>query len=106
MKAKKGQQIDHINGNKLDNRKKNLRFCTYTQNRCNMGPQLGRKGKKSRFKGVSLRTDIKIVSWMARIVIYGKVKNLGCHRTEEAAAKAYNKAAKIYHGEFAYLNKI
>jgi hypothetical protein len=97
--ATKSFQVDHINQNKLDNRKDNLRLCNNRQNQGNM-PK--RKGGSSKYKGVH-RKDGK---WQARITTGSKRISLGYFLTEEGAAQAYNEAAPTYFGEFAYLNVI
>lgn len=97
-KAPDGMQVDHINGNRLDNRSKNLRICTNQQNNWNKGP---RKGK---YKGVHWSKTHK--RWVAQITENYKTRHLGHFMTAEAAALAYNAAAKELHGEYAYLNKV
>ena len=96
--APKGLQVDHINGNRLDNRSANLRICTSGQNNRNIGP------KKGKYKGVHWTKNRK--RWVAQITKNYKTESLGCFDTAEAAALAYNEAAKRLHGEYAYLNKI
>lgn len=91
--------IDHINGNKLDNRIYNLREATYSQNHMNKKPD---KKNKSGFKGVCYVKQRE--KWNANIYFNGKKKNLGYYNNIEDAVKAYNEAAKKYHGEFAVLN--
>lgn len=88
-------QVDHINHNKLDNRRANLRLATQTQQNGNRLKFLG----TSRFKGVSWRNRPKC--WLVQ-----------CHQTyvgsfedEIEAAKAYNAAALKYWGDFAHLNE-
>lgn len=100
MGAHKRFVIDHINGNKLDNRKENLRFCTRAQNSLNIGPRNGRK-----YKNVSQTPSGR---WRATVFHFRekKTKHIGTFDTEIEAAKAYNAAAIEYHGEYAYLNKI
>jgi hypothetical protein len=103
MKAEKGQIVDHINGNGLDNRKKNLRFCTSYQNSCNQIKTS--KGTTSKHKGVcKISKKIRIFRTFYIASINGKV--LGRFTTEKEAALAYNVAAKKLHGEFAKLNII
>lgn len=96
MDAGKGQQIDHANGDGLDNRRANLRFCTSSQNNWNSKP----KGN-SPYKGISQRASGK---WYAMICRDRKHYWLGMHDTPEEAARAYDEAAKRLHGEFARLN--
>jgi hypothetical protein len=96
-----GMEIDHINGNGLDNRKENLRFCTHRQN-C----QARRKRNKnvtSKYKGVSWLKDSK--KWRARIYhADGYREHLGYFESEIEAAKAYDKAALELFGDFATCN--
>lgn len=99
MKAPAGTEVDHINGDTLDNRRTNLRFATRLENSRNMEKH---RGCSSRFKGVYWFKHAK--KWMARIQVVGKRRYLGCFSSEEAAAKAYDSTAKIEFGEFARLN--
>lgn len=99
--AKVGKYTDHINGNKLDNRRSNLRVCTNAQNMRNIPPK---KQNSSGFKGVTWQVDI--LRWRAQIKVDYKNKYLGVFKVKEEAAKAYNKAAREYFGEFAWLNII
>lgn len=94
-----GLQTDHINGNKLDNRKENLRTCAVRENACNKSP----RGGKSKFKGVAWHK--KTNRWRAYINITNKQIFLGLFLSEIDAAKAYDAAAVKHHGEFARLNK-
>ena len=97
--------VDHINGDKLDNRKVNLRICTKGQNNNNHGPK-NRLGKgTSKYKGVSYKGDT-VKKWRSRITIGRKEINLGRFDSEEEAARAYNEAAKEHFGEFAWLNDV
>lgn len=101
MNAPKGTMIDHINGDKLDNRKINLRLCTNAQNQWNRGAT---RTSKTGFKGVYYcKRDKK---WIARLGYMGKYFNLGSYTTALEAAKAYNGEVPKYHGEFGYLNKV
>jgi len=90
---------DHINHNGLDNRKANLRNCTLTQNNANSRPA---KNSSSKYKGVSFNKTRK--KFAAYIKKNGKQKHLGHFTNEIEAAKAYDQAAKKYHGRFALLN--
>lgn len=96
MKAQRGQIVDHKNRNTLDNRRSNLRFCTHAQNQQNRHFNRG----NSLFKGVWREGN----RWRAYIGFEGKQIWLGSFDTEEQAALAHDRAARIYHGEFAYLN--
>lgn len=101
MNAQKGQIIDHINGNGLDNRKENLRFCTHRQNAYNL---ITGTNKTSKYKGVHLLKNNGL--WCVQIKIPNKRIRLGNFEREDDAALAYNEAAIKYFGEFACLNKI
>jgi hypothetical protein len=90
-----GQEVDHINGNTLDNRKINLRLCDRQHNNFNM-PM--RKNNKTGLKGVS--TYFNTPYFIARINVNGKTIQLGVFNTPEEAHKAYCVASKKYHGEF------
>ena len=92
-------QVDHINGDTLDNRRCNLRICTNQQNHRNKSKNFG----NSLYKGVAWHKKAK--KWEAYIK-YNKKNHLGLFLTQEEAALAYNIAAKKYFGEFAKLNEI
>lgn len=95
------QQVDHINHDKLDNRRCNLRSATNRQNKCNCGKHCD---NTSGFKGVHwYKRDKK---WHAQIKMGEKKIHLGYFDDKLEAARAYNKAAKKYHGEFACLNEV
>lgn len=96
--APQGLEVDHINGNGLDNRKENLRICTKSQNLRNQHKTCG----TSKYKGVSWR--VRANKWESRIYVNGKKLFLGLHSDEVAAAIAYDKAAMQYFGEFAKTN--
>ena len=93
--------VDHINHNGLDNRKANIRPATRAQNNFNR-LIIKRKNSSSKYKGVSWKKGKK--KWHARIHVNGEYKFLGYFKEEIQAAKAYDKAAKKYHGQFASLN--
>lgn len=91
--------IDHINGNPSDNRLSNLRACTVAENSRNYAKPKG----SSQYRGVCwVKRD---QAWAARISdgASGKI-SLGNFQDEETAARAYDKAARDLHGEFAVLN--
>ena len=95
--------VDHINRGTLDNRRSNLRICTYSQNSCN-SVHRKRKSNTSQYRGVTKRDRLK--PWTAKIRIQGKHVYLGSFLNEEDAARAYNAAAVKHHGEFARINDI
>lgn len=101
MKAEKGEFVDHINGDKSDNRKENLRIATSQQNSMNIGL---RTNNKSGYKGV--RYEARRGKWKAEIKKDYRNIFLGYFDNKHDAARAYNEGAKKYHGEFASLNII
>ncbi len=106
-KTPKNKMTDHINGDKLDNRKVNLRTCDMRENVIN---RRLRPDNTSGFRGVSMHWPREwqkrgwAKSWKATIHIYNKQIVLGYFKSKEQAAQAYNVAAKKYYGEFAVLN--
>ena len=95
-KIQDGMCIDHINGNKKDNRLENLRLATMSQNVCNQS--LGKRNK-SGFKGVCKPKNQS--SWVAQICINKNITHLGYFDTKEEAYAARVAAEKEYHGDFA-----
>jgi len=94
-----GQEVDHINGDKLDNRwPENLRVATRSQNTANSKPHTG----TSRYKGVSWNKRDR--RWKAQIRHNGKLLYLGYFTDQIEAAKAYDTAALRLHGEYARCN--
>jgi hypothetical protein len=98
--ADKTTQIDHINGNRKDNRKCNLRKATPRQNRFNTVKYKG----ISKYKGVSWNKKVK--KWRAAIHFNKKYYSLGYFYNECDAAIAYNKKALELFGEYAKINVI
>jgi hypothetical protein len=92
---------DHINGKGYDNRKANLRLATRSQN-CMNKPFIKTKSSSSKYRGVSWSKSLK--KWHVQIGLHGKRIYIGYFNNEIEAAKAYDKAAKLYHKEFAVTN--
>jgi len=105
LNAEKGIEIDHMDHNGLNNQRANLRSCTSSQNKRNKSP-LGR----SKYLGVEVNCkksksgDKVYYYFCARICDNYKKQYIGSFKTEEEAARAYDKKAKEIHGEFANLN--
>lgn len=100
--APHGLMVDHINRGGLDCRKSNLRFCTGSQNQGNAGKR--RDGLSSRYKGVCF--EKKSGKFYAYIYQNSKQIGIGRFESEEDAARAYNRKAVEYFGEFANLNPV
>jgi hypothetical protein len=98
----KGKSIDHINHNGLDNRRSNVRVCTPSQNAANSRKSKSPDKYKSKYKGVSKRSDNG--RWFAYLRVNYKQKKLGTFDSEEEAAFAYDAAAKEVWGEYAHTN--
>ena len=96
-KPEVGFEVDHIDGNALNNQKSNLRIVTKSQNSMNKHHAWG----MSRYKGVWSSDRNR---WQAYIKFNGVRRRLGSFDSEEKAAKAYDVAALKYFGEFACLN--
>ena len=92
-------QIDHINGDKSDNRIENLRVVTTSQNGMNRGKP---SDNTSGYKGVVW--DKSRSKWKATIGFRGKVHNIGRYDTKEDAIKAYEDKCIELHGEFMNLS--
>lgn len=97
-----GKDVDHINGNGLDNRKINLRTATRAENLRNAGKR--NMKTSSRFKGVCW--DKKNKKWISSITKARRNIYLGYFLSEEDAARAYNDAAFSLFGEFAKPNEL
>lgn len=95
----KGEEVDHINTNSLDNRRSNLRVVTRSQNLQNT-PK--RRDNTSGYKGVSWHKQSK--KWHAVIHLNGKCISLKFHDTAEEAYEAYKRAALDMFGEYANLS--
>lgn len=101
MRATKGDIVDHVNGDGLDNRKENLRLCSNAENMMNARKIAGRS---SRFKGVSWNKDRS--QWYSTIEKDGKRKFLGGYKDEAVAAKQYDNAALRMFGSYAKTNEM
>ena len=95
MKTPKGMEIDHIDGDGLNNQKSNLRICTHSENIKNRTKS---KNNKSGFKGVCWNKEKK--KWKVYISSNKKLFHLGYFLDKEEAYKAYCDACLKYHGEF------
>jgi hypothetical protein len=91
-------QLDHIDCDRSNNRIANLRDATPSQNHANTKRS---STNTSGFKGVSANGSSGKNPWTACIRINKKSTHLGCYKTKEEAALAYEKAAKEYFGDFA-----
>lgn len=100
MNAQKGLEVDHIDGNGLNNQKSNLRVSTISENRRNrVRKQLN---SSSRFKGVSWSLSHK--KWVSNIQVNRKKLHLGSFNDEVDAAMVYDYAAIHHFKEFASPN--
>ena len=98
------EMVDHRDRDTLNDRIENLRAASKFENARNRNPE---RESTSKYLGVALRTYYqKYKYWAAQISTNKKCKHLGLFKTEEAAALAYNKAAVMFHKEFANLNII
>lgn len=90
-------EVDHVNRDRTDNSRRNLRLCTRQQNMANI-----QSYNKHGFKGISFQDG----KFKAHITINGRLMYLGRFVLKEDAARAYNTTAKEWFGEFAALNNI
>lgn len=91
--------VDHKNGNGLDNQKSNLRAASPSQNNANSRKK---RAASSKFKGVSW--SVRVGQWAAQLVARKKHYWLGYFESEDAAARAYDSAARQHFGDFANVN--
>jgi hypothetical protein len=101
-KAKKGEKVDHINRNRSDNRKSNLRICTDLENSRNRDKD--KKDRSSSYKGTFYVK--KNEGWGCGVWVLGKWIGFGAYSTELEAAYIYNINVGKYFGEFSVYNKI
>lgn len=98
MNAQKGEEVDHVHGNTMDNQKCHLRIANRHQNTANRG----KNRSKSGFKGVYPQS--RSVRWVTKLQAQGMTIHIGTFNTPEEAAREYDKHARIHFGEFAHLN--
>jgi len=101
MGCRKGEFIDHINRNSLDNQRKNLRFVSRSLNQANRPKP---SNNTSGHKGVGWEKSRN--KWRAKIRVNQKLIHLGFYTDPKEAALAYNRAASFYFGEYALLNVV
>src|SRR4029077_2817906 len=99
--AEKGINVDHVDGNGLNNVRENLRRCTQHGNSRNA---FKRKPASSIYKGVSFYKRDQL--WTAQIMVDRRYIHIGRFSTEAQAAQAYNRAAMVHFGDFARFNEI
>lgn len=104
LKCKDDEICDHINGNRLDNRKENLRISTKITNGQNSFKAKHKNGKpcSSKYKGVYKSFD----KWSCEITVNKKKIRIGRFKEEWVAAYAYNCMARFHFGEFARVNDL
>ncbi len=105
MNAKNGEVVDHINHDKLDNRKINLRIGNHSMNGANSRINAHKTIRStSIFKGVTFSSRRK--KWIAKINVNQRTRYIGGYDSQESAARAYNEMANFHFGKFALLNPV
>lgn len=89
------RHVDHIDGNKLNNQRSNLRICSHAGNMQNRSKN---RDNTSGYRGVYWHA--KLQKWMAKMTFQGRQHYAGFHLTREGAAAARDALAKKLHGEF------
>lgn len=100
MGSREGFQVDHCNGNGLDNRRENLRWATSSQNMANKGIQ---GSSRQRYKGV-IPPRGRYKHWRACVTKNGVRHSLGPFASQEQAARAYDAKALELFGDYARIN--
>jgi len=101
MKASGDDRVDHINGDKMDARRANLRLCTHSQNLMNRGMN---RNNTSGYKGVKHYQRAEGEKFSVHISKDRKRYNFGSYNDAEVAARVYDRECVKLHGEFAHLN--
>jgi hypothetical protein len=89
-------EIDHVNGDRSDNKISNLRVCSRSENNFNREDGTGISGLKGAY------LNKRNLKWISQIQLGGQVKHLGTFETPEEAHEAYKKACEKIAGDFAY----
>lgn len=99
MTPSEGRVVDHVNGYRLNNLRRNLRPATVGQNNANSAPR-----RPDKYRGVYWVE--KLGKYRVKLTAGGKSIHVGLFENEHEAALAYNEAARHHHGEFARLNDV
>jgi hypothetical protein len=97
LSAQPGEYVDHIDNDRLNNVRSNLRLCTQTQNLANRGLH---RNNSTGYKGVNVQRG----KWHARIQMFGHAVHLGMYKDAELAALVYDAAARMLYAEYARVN--
>lgn len=102
MDAPPGVEVDHIDGDRLNNQISNLRLCSHAENQRNRS--FLNKNNTTGFKGVYLNKDNN--TYYAQITVFGKHRTIASgFKNKEDAAKAYDAASVAEHGDFSKTNR-
>lgn len=97
LNAQKGQQVDHISGDGLDNRRENIRICTAHENCANVRSKREQSGLRGIYRN-------KAGSWGVQIWAKGQYYGLGNFQCLNEAREARNAKVAELHGEFGRMN--